>query len=92
MSRTIDDKQKLLNRIGRIRGQLDAVQRHLEQEDDCSTILQTIAASRGAIDGLMAELIVGHIQLHLTDPKEAPSSERTRAAKVLIDVVRAYLK
>ena len=83
LSHTIDDKKKLLNRISRIRGQVESIQRDLDGERDCSEILHTVAACRGAMDGLMAELIEGHIQSHLNEP---------RAKRVLIDVVRAYLK
>jgi DNA-binding FrmR family transcriptional regulator len=62
MAHTIRDKTKLLNRIRRIRGQIDAVERAIEAEHDCSAILHAIAACHGAIKGLMAEVIEGHIQ------------------------------
>src|SRR5262249_44047588 len=64
MAHTIRDKKKLLNRVRRIRGQIDAVEKALDQEQDCSTILLTIAACRGAINSLMAEIIEGHIRFH----------------------------
>lgn len=92
MAHTIRDKEKLLNRIRRIRGQIDAVERALDQERDCSSILQTIAACRGAINGLMAEIIEGHMRLHVLDPDRRPTSEQAKAAQVLIDVVKTYLK
>jgi FrmR/RcnR family transcriptional regulator, repressor of frmRAB operon len=92
MAHTIRDKKKLLNRVRRIRGQIDAVEKALDQEQDCSTILLTIAACRGAINGLMAEIIEGHIRFHVVDPDQHPTSERAKAAQELIDVVKAYLK
>jgi FrmR/RcnR family transcriptional regulator, repressor of frmRAB operon len=92
MAHTIRDKKKLVNRIRRIRGQLDAVEKAVEQEHDCSTILLTVAACRGAINGLMAELIEGHIRFHVVDPNQEPTTEKARAAQELIDVVKAYLK
>jgi DNA-binding FrmR family transcriptional regulator len=92
MAHTIRDKQKLLNRVRRIQGQLTAVEKALEQEQDCSTILLTIAACRGAINGLMAEIIEGHIRFHVVDPDREPTTEKARAAQELIDVVKAYLK
>jgi DNA-binding FrmR family transcriptional regulator len=92
MAHTIRDKEKLLNRVRRIRGQIDAVERGLDQERDCSSILQTIAACRGAINGLMAEIIEGHMRLHVLDPDRRPTSEQAKAAQVLIDVVKTYLK
>jgi DNA-binding FrmR family transcriptional regulator len=92
MAHTIRDKKKLLNRVQRIRGQLEAVAKALDQEQDCSTILLTIAACRGAINSLMAEVIEGHIRFHVVDPDHQPTSEMAKAAQELIDVVKAYLK
>jgi DNA-binding FrmR family transcriptional regulator len=92
MAHTIRDKEKLLNRVRRIRGQIDAIERALDQEWDCSSILQTIAACRGAINGLMAEIIEGHMRYHVLDPDRQPTSEQAKAAQELIDVVKTYLK
>ena len=92
MAHTIRDKKKLLNRVRRIGGQIDAVEKALEQEQDCSSILLTIAACRGAINSLMAEIIEGHIRYHVVDPDRQPTSERAKAAQELIDVVLTYLK
>ena len=90
MSHTTRDKQKLLNRIRRIQGQLHAVEKALEEERECSLVLQTIAASRGAINGLMAEVIEDHIRLHVAEP--AKDAERQRGAEELIEAVQSYLK
>ncbi len=68
------------------------MEKALEQEQDCSAILLTIAACRGAINGLMAEIIEGHIRYHVVDPDKQPTSDKARAAQELIDVVKAYLK
>jgi FrmR/RcnR family transcriptional regulator, repressor of frmRAB operon len=92
MAHTVRDKTKLLNRIRRIKGQVQAVERAVEQEEDCSTILLTIAACRGAINGLMAEVIEGHVCFHVVDPDRQPTTAQARAAQELIDVVKAYLK
>jgi len=92
MAHLIRDKKKLLNRIRRIRGQIEAVERALNDEQDCSVILQTMAACRGAINGLVAEVIEGHILAHVVDPNQEPTSERAKAAQELIDVVKTYLK
>lgn len=92
MAHTIRDKQKLLARVHRLRGQVEAVEKLLEEERDCSTILQTIAACRGAIHGLMAEVLEGHIRHHVVDPDRKPASEQARATQELIDVVKSYLK
>ena len=68
------------------------VERALEQEQDCTDLLRTIAACRGAMNGLMAEVIEGHIRFHLVDPDKNPTSEEARAARELMDVVHSYLK
>jgi FrmR/RcnR family transcriptional regulator, repressor of frmRAB operon len=91
MAHIIRDKTKLRNRISRIPGQLNAIETALDEERDCSVILQTIAACRGAINGLMAEIMEGHIRYHVVDPDQDPTSERARAAQELIDLVNAYL-
>ena len=72
-----------------MRGQVEAVERALEEERSCSEVLQIIAACRGAMNGLMAELLEGHIRYHVIDSDKA---ERTQAAEELIDVLRSYLR
>ncbi len=92
MAHTIEEKKKLLNRVRRIRGQVDSVARALEQEAECSDVLHNISACRGAMDSLMAEVIEGHIRFHVLDPETTPTDEQTRAADDLINALRAYLK
>jgi DNA-binding FrmR family transcriptional regulator len=92
MSHTIREKPKLLKRVRRIRGQVEAVERALEQEIGCADVMQLIAAARGAMNGLMAEVMEDHIRMHVIDPKRKPDSERAQATDELIDVVRSYLK
>lgn len=93
MAHTTKDKKKLLNRVRRIRGQIDAIERLLDEgTEDCALVLQTIASCRGAINGLMAEVIEGHIRFHIINPEHKPTSEQTEAAKELIEVVNTYLK
>lgn len=92
MAHTIRDKQKLLNRVSRLKGQLEAVDKALNEEVDCSYILHILSATRGAMDSLMAEVIESHILLHIADPNKRPTSEQSKAAQELIDVIKAYLK
>lgn len=92
MSHTVREKNKLLNRVSRLRGQIEAVERALENELDCAEVLQLIASARGAMNGLMAEVMEDHIRLHVLDPACEGDSERARGAEELIDVVRSYLK
>lgn len=90
MSHTIREKTKLLARVRRIRGQVEAVERALEGELGCADVLQLIASVRGAVNGLMAEVMEDHIRMHVVEPAREP--DRTKGAEELIDVVRAYLK
>ena len=92
MAHTTRDREKLLRRIRRIRGQIEAIERTLSGEHECAELLQQVAACRGALNGLMAELIEGHIQFHVLNPEGGKSSSRAKAADELVDVVRAYLK
>lgn len=92
MAHTVREKKKLLNRVRRIRGQVDAVEKALEAEGDCGPIIQMIAATRGALNGLMAELLEGHVREHLIDVRRKPTDAQLDAADVLVDVVRSYLK
>ena len=92
MAHTVRDKQQLINRVRRIRGQLDAVEKALNEEQECFAILQTLAACRGAINGLVAEVIEGHIRFHVVNPDEKPASQQAKAAQQLIEIIRSYVK
>jgi FrmR/RcnR family transcriptional regulator, repressor of frmRAB operon len=92
MAHTSDEKKKLLNRVRRIKGQVESIERALDEEAECSQVLHNIAACRGAMDALMAEVIEGHIRFHVLDPDGAATKEQIRAADDLVSALRAYLK
>jgi FrmR/RcnR family transcriptional regulator, repressor of frmRAB operon len=93
MAHTVRDRQKLLNRARRIRGQVEGIERSLSGgETDCSDLMQMIAGCRGAINGLMAEVVESHIREHVVDPKRKPSAAQVDAAEELIDVLGTYLR
>jgi len=92
MAHTARDKEKLLIRVRRIRGQVEAVERSLKEDHECTDVLQLVAACRGALNGLMAELVEGHIWFHVLDADRAKDSPQAVAAEELIDIVRAYWK
>jgi DNA-binding FrmR family transcriptional regulator len=92
LAHTVRDKEKLRLRIRRIKGQVEAVERSLNAELDCSDVLQLISAARGAMNGLMAELLEDHIRFHVLDPEHKPHPEQALAADELVDIVRSYLK
>jgi DNA-binding FrmR family transcriptional regulator len=92
MAHTSQNKKKLLDRVRRIRGQVESIEKALEQETDCNQVLQTIAACRGAINGLMAEVLEGHIRTHLINPVHPPSTEQSEALDQVVDILKTYLK
>lgn len=92
MGHTVREKAKLLNRVKRLRGQVEAIERALEAENGCAAVMQLIVSVRGAANGLMAELIDYHIRFHISDPEHDPDAERAEGARELIEVLRAYIK
>ncbi len=90
MTENSRERTKLLNRVKRIRGQMDALERTLAAEDHCADVLMLLAAVRGGINGLMAEVLEDHIRLHLLQDGSAPLTPDL--GEELIDLVRAYLK
>lgn len=92
MAHTTKDKKKLLDRVRRIKGQIDAIEKALEEEKDCSEILHHLAGCRGAMNGLMAEVVEGHIRSHIIAPAEPNKKEQDKAAEDLIGLVKSYLK
>ena len=91
MGHTVRGKSKLLARVRRIRGQVEALERTLEAEKS-SDVLHQIAAVRGAINGLMSNVLEDHIQTHVANPAITDAAERAQGADELIDVIRTYLK
>jgi DNA-binding FrmR family transcriptional regulator len=92
MAHVIQNKKKLLARISRIRGQINGIEKALNEERECGEVLLTLAACRGAMNALMAEILEGHVRLHLmqTDSKKDPRT--SEAAEELIEVIKRYLK
>ncbi len=89
MPRLDEETTKLLMRLKRIRGQVEALQRSLEAKASTSAVLQQATACRGALDGFIAEVIEDHIRGHMVRQKNHASA--TKAAEELIDIVHTYL-
>jgi DNA-binding FrmR family transcriptional regulator len=91
MGHVAKEKAKLLNRIRRLRGQIEAIERAVQADDECADVLQQATSCRGALDGFIAEVIEDHIREHMLDPsgRETP---QTLAAEELIEIVHQYLK
>ena len=92
MTHAIEEKQKLLNRVRRLRGQIDALERALEAEAGCNEVMRLLTAARGAINGIMAEVVEDHIELHMIDPERKRTRAEQDAADELLDVLRTYIK
>jgi FrmR/RcnR family transcriptional regulator, repressor of frmRAB operon len=92
MTHTVRDRQKLQARVARIRGQVAAIERALETEAGCEQVMHLIAGVRGAVAGLMAEVVEDHVRNHLVDAAAHPGALDIAAADQLMDVVRTYLK
>jgi DNA-binding FrmR family transcriptional regulator len=54
--------------------------------------MHLIAGVRGAMAGLMAEVVEDHVRTHLVDADKYPHALNAEAAEQLLDVVRTYLK
>lgn len=91
MPHTIKGKKQLLTRVRRIKGQAEALEKALEQEVECSAILQQIAAIRGAANGLMAVVLEGHIREHFGSEATSPT-QREEDLEQVVAVLRSYLK
>ena len=81
MSHTIREKEKLLNRVRRVRGQVQALERAIDEEKGCADVLHLIVAARGAMNSLMAEVIEDHIRMHVVDPANERNSTGPKAPK-----------
>ena len=79
----IRDKDRLLARVKRIGGQIAAIERALNDEADCSLTLQQVAAARGAIAGLMEEIMAQHLREHVAGPDLADKERAERAEEVI---------
>jgi DNA-binding FrmR family transcriptional regulator len=91
LSHTTKNKERTLSRVRRIKGQVEAIERSLESETSCEEILQLVASCRGALNGLMAELIDGHLRYHVLDPSQKTRPSQLEAADELMAVVKRYL-
>lgn len=90
MSHTSRQKDKLIARVRRIKGQMEGIERALEGDAACIEVLRQIASVRGAVSGLTAEVMEDHLQGHVL---EAPSdAARRQGGEDMIEVIRAYLK
>ncbi|HLK23693.1 MAG TPA: metal/formaldehyde-sensitive transcriptional repressor [Caulobacteraceae bacterium] len=91
MAHVAAEKTKLLNRLKRIRGQIEAIERVVGADGECARVLQQATACRGALDGFIAEVIEDHIREHMIDPSAGADDPRVQAAEELVAIVHSYL-
>ena len=84
------EKRKLVNRLSRVRGQIEAMQAALENDASCTALLQQAVTCRGAMDGFIGTVIEHHVRQHVAGPSNT-EEDRITAAEELIKVVHAYL-
>ncbi len=80
----------MLSRVRRIKGQIEAIERALDSEGECEEMLQLVASCRGALNGLMAELIEGHLRFHVLLEGQKTLPSQVEAADELMAVVKRY--
>lgn len=91
MSHTIAGKKKLLSRVRRIKGQSIALETALEGKPDCMAILQQVAAIKGAVNGLMKEVLEDHLREHL-GAENLSNEQRLTEVEDVISILKSYLK
>jgi len=91
MSHTIAAKTKLLTRVRRIKGQSIALEKSLEGEPGCMGFLQQVAAIKGAANGLMKEVLEGHLREHL-GAEDITQEQRHEEVEQVILILKSYLK
>lgn len=90
MSHTIRDKEKLIARVRRLKGQLEGVERALAAEAACGEVLRQLASVRGAMNGLTAEVMEDHLREHVLEA--VTEADRRQGGEEMIEVIRTYMK
>jgi len=90
MNHVVHEKQKLLNRIRRIRGQVEATEQAIRSDIGCAAVMHQLVACRGAINSLLAEVLEDHVREHLVS--KSRSRTQLQAADELIDIAHAYFR
>lgn len=85
------NRDSLIKRVKRIAGQVQALERELEADADCAKTLHLVAATRGAINGLMEEIIEDHARAHVADPTLSEEA-RSKGVEELLEAIRRYSK
>ena len=91
MAHTIRQKEKLIARVRRLKGQIEGVERALEAEATCAEVLRQLASVRGAMNGLTAEVMEDHLREHLGN-NDLSAGERAAEVDDVVKILRSYMK
>jgi FrmR/RcnR family transcriptional regulator, repressor of frmRAB operon len=91
MPNSPEEKKRVLSRVRRIKGQTEALEAALERGADCAAVLQQIAAIRGAINGLMSQVLESHLREELGQPAASARQRQDRVEEVVV-LLRSYMK
>ncbi|WP_374607931.1 formaldehyde-responsive transcriptional repressor FrmR [Thermomonas sp.] len=94
MPHSPEEKKRAITRLRRIRGQVDGLERAVEAGSECAPVLQQLAALRGAVNGLMAEILDSHLREEFTQVATDPKIRKQHARSIdeVVALVRSYLK
>jgi len=92
VAHTVQERRNLLARVNRIEGQVKSIRTALEQDKECATVLQQIAACRGAINSLLVQIVDGEIRYHVLSRNAKVDSSEARAAESLTEILNRYIK
>jgi DNA-binding FrmR family transcriptional regulator len=91
MGHTVAAKEELLKRVRRIAGQVQAIERALTGDADCAKTLHLVAATRGAMNGLLDEIIEDHAWEHVAKAG-LTDEERAQGTRELLEAIHRYAK
>lgn len=91
MPHTPEEKKRVLSRVRRVKGQAEALELALERGVECGAVLQQIAAIRGAINGLMSQVLESHLREQLGQPATSAKQRQDRVDDV-VGLLRTYMK
>lgn len=89
MSHITNSKRQILARVRRLAGQIAAIERAVQADAECSETLHLVAGVRGALNGLMSELIDDHLMNHVAAPGLS-HRQRAEAAQELQTLLRRH--
>jgi DNA-binding FrmR family transcriptional regulator len=86
-----EENEALLKRVRRIAGQIGALERAIEGQAECSDILHLAAAARGAMNGLLDEVLEAHLREHVAKPGLSDKA-RKHGAEEIMQAIKRYAK